>query len=84
MIRDIWNRTRDGKDSGSFRVLNIEVAGIGPAREITRQDVFNQNIKSLDHTVEILKLFFTLSCVFCVHDGYVCIGEIPLFNDWQT
>ena len=58
MIRDIWNRTRDGKDSGSFRVLNIEVAGIGPAREITRQDVFNQNIKSLDHTVEILKRFF--------------------------
>ena len=60
MIRDIWNRTRDGKDSGSFRVLNIEVAGIGPAREITLQDIYNQNIKNRDHTVEILKRFLSV------------------------
>ena len=44
----------------TLSVVSNYAAGIGPAREITRQDIYDQNIKNRDHTVEILKRFLSV------------------------
>ena len=41
-------------------VVSNYAAGIGSAKEISRQDIFDQNIKSQDNTVEILKRFLSV------------------------